>query len=105
MVKYKLKKKLTDRGFPTHDPHYHSAHEEASKAELKKFGKKSYNKLKKMDESFPVHELLGKNLKWGKYEVSKKVPPPLRQEVAFHEMTENKALKRLSKKKKSTSKR
>lgn len=100
-IKYELKDKLTTKGFPYQEPGYRTAHEEASKAEKKKFGKKSYNKLKKMDEEFPVGELIGKNLKSGKIEVSRKVPKPLRQEVAYHETVENKILlKKAAKKKK-----
>lgn len=97
--KYVVKSRLTDSGFPTHDRHYASAHAEASKAEKQKFPK-GYSHLKDMDRKVNKHELLGKNLKNGKIEVSSKVPPKYRREVAFHEITENKAIKRIERKRK-----
>lgn len=96
-VKYSLKDTLTDKGFPTNDPKYKTAHEEATKSEKKKFPRKDYDRLKKMDESIPNRELIGKNTRSGKIEVSKKVDPKLRKEVAFHEQAESKNLKRLKK--------
>jgi hypothetical protein len=92
--KYHVKNKLTDKGFPTHDKGYKSAHEEVTKKEKAKFPSKDYKKLKAMDESLPSHELIGKNTKRGEIEVSKKVPSKLRNEVAFHERVENKILRK-----------
>lgn len=96
---FKLAEKLTDKGFPTHPKKaYRTAHEEASKKEKMKFPRKDYDTLKKMDYNSPKGELLGKNTKKGKIEVSKKVPAKLRKEVAFHEKTENKILRSRKKK-------
>ena len=93
-TEFHIAKHLTDKGFPTHNKKYASAHEEASKAEKSKYSRSNYSNLKKMDETFPNHELLGKNTKSGKIEVSTKVPKKLRQEVAFHEKFENKILRK-----------
>lgn len=90
-MKYKVVKKLEDKGFPTHDKKYHSAHEEADKKEKKKFGK-DYESMKKVDSKLSKHELAGKNLKSGKLEVSSKVPKKYRKEVSYHEEMENKIL-------------
>ena len=87
--------KLTDKGFPTHSKKYPSAHEQADKAEKKKFPK-GYSKLEKLDKQVGRHELVGKNTKTGKIEVSSKVPKSLRKEVAFHEKVENKILRKKS---------
>lgn len=84
---------ITDKGFPTHSKGYASAHEQADKAEKKKYPK-GYPKLKKLDQEVGKHELIGKNSKSGKIEVSKKVPKSLRKEVAFHEEVENKILRK-----------
>lgn len=92
--KYHLKNKLTTKGFPTHEKGYKTAHEEATKKEKAKFPSKDYKKLKRMDESIPAKELIGKNTKSGRIEVSKKVPAKLRDEVAYHERTENKLLRK-----------
>ncbi len=91
---YQLLSKLLDKGFPTHSKDYKNAHRKANKAEEKKFGKKSFKALEKIDRKVGKHELVGKNLKSGKIEVSKKVPKKLRKEVAFHEETENKILRK-----------
>lgn len=88
---YHLKSKLTDSGYPTHSKKYKTAHEEASKDEKKDFPR-GYEKLKKMDYNAGKHELLGKHIKSGEIEVSKKVPPKLRKEVAFHEHDEKKRM-------------
>lgn len=88
------------KGFPTSSKKYKTAHAEATRAEKKKFPAKNYNKLKHLDYSVPKNELIGKNTKSGKIEISKKVPKKLRAEVAFHERVENKAIKRLIKKRK-----
>lgn len=97
-VKYKLVKSIKRSGFPTTSPKYHEAHSEASNAERAKYPK-GYQKLKKMDAETPNGQLLGKNTKSGSVYVSSKVPPKLRQEVAYHERMENKAIKRLTNKK------
>lgn len=89
-----IKEKLTDEGFPTHSPRYKSAHRDANRAEKKKFGKKAFKELEKIDRKLSKHELAGKNLKSGKIEVSKKVPKKFRKEVVFHEEVENKILRK-----------
>lgn len=96
---YHLAKKLTDSGFPTHDPNYHSAHRKADELEKAEFGKKPYNEMKKIDRKLPANELAGKNLKSGKLEVSKKIPAKYREEVAFHEKVENTILRNKLRKK------
>jgi hypothetical protein len=95
---FKLVEKLSDKGFPKSSKKYPTAHEEASKKEKMKFPRKDYDTLKKMDYNTPRGELLGKNTKKGKIEVSKKVPAKLRKEVAFHEKAENKILRSKRKK-------
>ena len=91
---FSLKNKISDKGFPTHSPKYAEAHRKANKAEEKKFGKKSFKELEKIDRKVSKHELVGKNSKTGKLEVSKKVPPKYRGEVAYHEKKENGFLKK-----------
>jgi hypothetical protein len=86
--------KLTDKGFPLNTRGYKEAHREANKAEKKKFGKKAFNEMKKVDSKLHSHELAGKNSKTGKIEVSKKVPSKYRKEVAYHEEVENKILRK-----------
>lgn len=90
----KLVSSLSDKGFPKNDSRYPSAHEKADKAEKKRFGAKSYNELKKIDEKLQPHELAGKNLKSGKIEVSKKIPSKYRKEIAYHEKIENRNLRK-----------
>jgi hypothetical protein len=92
--KYKVVHKIPDRGFPVSSKRYKSDHEQADKAEKKKFGAKSYDKMKKVDAGLHKHELAGKNSKTGKIEVSEKVPPKYRKEVAYHEKVENKKLRK-----------
>lgn len=86
---YKVVQKLNDKKFPTHSKHYPTAHEEADKIEKKMFGSKQYNSLKDIASELHKHELMGKNKKNGKIEISQKVPKKYRQEVAFHEKVEN----------------
>jgi hypothetical protein len=95
-----LKSKLTDKGFPEHPNKkaYLSAHEQADKAEKKKFGEKNYVAMQKVDSKLPRNELSGKNTRSGKIEVSRKVPPKYRSEVAYHEKVENKILRKKGKK-------
>ena len=102
MKKYVLKPRIDDNGFPTHNPHYQFAHQKAEKLEKAKFPK-GYEQLKKLDAKLPKHELIGKNLKSGKIEVSKKVPKKLRKEVAFHEWKESQFIKQAEKKSKKKS--
>lgn len=91
---YHLKTRLKDKGFPTHEKAYQSAHRVANRDEKKAFGKKAFNALEKISSKLPKHELEGKNTKSGMIEVSKKVPPKYRKEVAFHEKVENKILRK-----------
>ena len=92
-MKYKVVKKLKEKGFPTSSKHYPEAHEEADKKEKKKFGK-GYKSMKKVDDKLDKGELAGKNFKSGKLEVSSKVPKKYRKEVAYHEEVENKILRK-----------
>lgn len=89
--------KLSDHGYPTHSRNYKSAHEEASKAEKKKFPK-GYATLKKDERHLGKHELMGKNTNTGKIEVEKKFKKHAK-EIEYHERMEHKNLKRLSKRK------
>lgn len=101
MKKIKIIKKLTDKGFPTHDHNYHKAHRIANKVE-KKDDPKEYNLLKKKENKLGKHELMGKNLKSGRIEVEKKFSKPkrLKNNIIIHEKTENKILTALSRKNK-----
>jgi len=85
---------INEKGFPTKARGYAYAHATADRAEKKKFPK-GYEQLKKMDiTAGKKHELIGKNTKSGNIEVSENVPKKLRDEVAFHEKTENKILRK-----------
>ncbi len=92
-IKYKVVKKLSDKGFPTHSKRYPHAHEDADKAE-KKANPKAYKQVNKLERKIGKHELLGKNTKSGKIEVSKKVPKKDRANVALHEYRENKMIRK-----------
>lgn len=85
---------LDDSGFPTHSKNYPRAHRLANKAEKKAFGSKAFKEMEKIDAKLKKGELSGKNTKSGKLFVSSKVPKKFREEVAFHEMVENKSLRR-----------
>jgi hypothetical protein len=90
--------KLSDHGYPYHDKNYKTAHEEASKAEKKKFPK-GYRCLKKMEQYLSKNELMGTNKKSGKIEVEKKYKK-YAKEIGYHEQEEHKNLERLDKKSK-----
>ena len=98
---YEIKRKLSDKGFPTHDRNYKSAHEKANKKEKEKYGEKNYKALGKYVSKAAKHELLGKNTQKGKIEVSSKVPKKYRDEVAYHEQVESKNLRSASRGKKT----
>lgn len=100
MPKYKVIKELKSNGWPTANKKYHEAHKIANKVEEKDYGKKAFKYMEKVDDKLKRGELAGKNTRTGKIEVSKKVPKAYRAEVAQHESTEYKALKRLTKGKK-----
>lgn len=91
---FQIKSQLTDSGFPTHSSRYKQAHRKANEAEEKKYGKKNFKELEKIDNKIGAHRLAGKNLESGKIEVSKKVPEKFRKEVAYHEKIESKNLKK-----------
>jgi hypothetical protein len=93
---FKLVKKLNDKGFPEHPSKakYEKAHRIANRKEKEKYGAKSFGELNKLDRGLGKHELSGKNTKSGKIEVSEKVKPKLRREVAYHEQVENRALRK-----------
>ena len=86
--KYKVIKELRAKGWPTADKDYKKAHEKANKDEKKKFGKKAFDYMEKVDAKLKRGELAGKNTKTGKIEVSSKVPKRYRAEVAEHERAE-----------------
>ena len=93
-ARYELKPKIKDKGFPTDQgKSYRSAHEQADIKEKAAYSN-GYAAMKKIDAELPKGELAGKNTKSGKIEVSAKVPRSLRREVAFHEKTENKILRK-----------
>lgn len=91
-IHYHVVNKLTDNGFPVHTKQYKTAHAEASRDEKSRFPK-GYEKLKHMQ--LGKHELIGKNTQSGKILIEKKVAKSLRDEVAFHELDENKRIKKL----------
>jgi hypothetical protein len=95
-MRIKIVKKLSDKGYPTDNKHYPSAHEEASKVEKLKFSK-GYMRLKKIERHFPKDELLAKNTKKGKIEIERKFSK-YKKELSFHERTEHKNLTRMNKK-------
>ena len=88
---FQLKDRIEDKGFPRNQKGYEKAHEKADKVEKREFPK-GYEKMKKVDANWPKNQLAGTNKKNGEIEVSKKVPPKLRKEVATHERVESKAL-------------
>lgn len=92
----KIVKKIVKKGFPTTSKHYIEAHAEADNAERRKYPK-AYKDMKKVDSKLSKNELSGKNTKSGKIIISSKVPKKDRKDVALHERTESKAIKRLSK--------
>lgn len=96
-VKTKIVKKITDKGFPYHAANYREAHEEASTKEKKKYPK-GYSTLKKKMKDLGDHEMMATNKRSGKVEVEKKFKK-YKSELAYHEKEENKAIKRLKKKK------
>jgi len=97
--KYKLVDKIEKRGFPTSSPLYRKAHAAANKAEKKSYPK-GFKKMEKVDNKLPKHQLAGTNKRSGKIEVSKKVPPKYRKEVALHEKVESKTFRKLMSKSK-----
>jgi hypothetical protein len=93
-IKYKLEKKVPRKGFPTSNKEYHEAHSEADAREKKKYPK-GYKTVAKNDKKTPYTELLGTNTPSGKIIVSARVPKANREEIAYHEQVESKAIKRL----------
>jgi len=91
---YNLVSDLRDNGYPVHEGKYNSAHRKANAAEKAVFGEAKFRAMNKVDAGLKKHELAGKNLKTGKIEVSKKVPPKFREEVALHEAVESKQLRK-----------
>jgi hypothetical protein len=96
-MKSKIVNKIRDKGFPYHSKEYHSAHEEASKAEKKKYPN-GYKKLEKLEKHLSKNELMATNKKSGKIEVEKKYKK-YRHELEYHEKEEHKNIKRIAKKK------
>lgn len=89
--------KLSDHGYPTHSRYYKSSHEEASKAEKKKYPK-GYEILKKEERHLGKHELMGTNKRSGKIEIERKYKNHAK-EIEYHESQESKNIKRLERKK------
>jgi hypothetical protein len=94
MSKYKVVPKITKKGYPTSSSHYPTAHEKADKVEKAAYPK-GYKQMQKVDDKLGKRELAGTHTKSGKIEVSKKVPPKDRNEVALHEFVEWKEDKKL----------
>lgn len=92
----KIVKKLSDKGYPTHNKHYPSAHEEADKIE-KSTHPKGYKRLKSREKYLNKHELMAKNLKNGNIKIEKKFIKN-KKELVLHENIEHKNLKRMNKK-------
>jgi dephospho-CoA kinase len=92
----KLVKKLTNKGFPTHNKNYEYSHKKADKIEKKAYPK-GYEALKKEERHLGKKELMGKNTKSGKIEVENKFAKH-KKEIALHERIEHKEIKKLSKK-------
>ena len=90
---FRVVEKIRDKGFPTSAKGYATAHEKADKVEKSTYPK-GYQEMKKVDRALPKGQLAGKNTKSGKIEVSKKVPPKLRKEVALHEKVESHNLRK-----------
>lgn len=90
-IKFKVVDHIVQGGFPTSSPHYQSAHRQADKAEKAAYPR-GYQAMKHIDMGLPKGELAGKNTRSGKIEVSSRVPPRYRAEVALHEKVESKAL-------------
>ena len=96
-MKSKFIAKISDKGYPTHSKYYPTSHEEASKAEKKKFPK-GYQELKKKERHLGKDELMGTNKRSGKVEVEKKFKK-YAKEIEYHEHEESKNIKRLERKK------
>lgn len=92
----KIVKKLSDKGYPTHDKHYPSAHEEADKVEKSTYPK-GYKRLKSREKHLNKHELMAKNLKNGNIKIERKFAKD-KKELSFHERTEHKNIIRMNKK-------
>lgn len=95
-IKYELVKRITKREGAATDIHYKEAHEYADKLEKAKYSD-GYERLRKL-ETVLTKDWFGDNFPDGRIIVSKVVPEALREEVAFHEHTENLKLKELHKK-------
>jgi len=92
---FKVVSKLNPSGFPLNQKGYAAAHEQANKAEEAKFGRRRFEALEpEVKKAGRQHTLIGKNLSSGIIEVAKEVPPKFRNEVAYHEETENHILRR-----------
>jgi hypothetical protein len=93
MSKIKMVNKIKETGFPTSSKNYLSAHEQANKAEKKKFPK-GYEVLKKeVRKVAKKHDPLATNTKTGEIKVEKKYKK-YKNELTFHEKTENKILRK-----------
>lgn len=100
MAKAKIVKKIVDKGkdgYPTKQPEYQQAHNEANKKEKAKFPS-GYKHLQKVEKSLDKNELMGTNTKSGTIKVEQKFKK-YKPEIAYHEEVEHKALNRLKKQK------
>ena len=97
--RYEVEKtiKANSKKFPLSSKEYSTAHRAANKAEKSKYPK-GFRELTRLEHHLGKGELLGKSTKSGKIEVSSKVPKKNRNEVALHEIVENKKIKQLCKK-------
>lgn len=93
MAKVKIVKKLYEKGYPTSSKYYRSAHEEADKAEKKKFSK-GYKKIEKTH--FKRGELAATHDKKGNIKVEKRFEK-FKNELVFHERRELKNDNRMRK--------
>jgi hypothetical protein len=86
-LKYSTVDKILWEKYPMGSRRYHDAHRDANREEKKEYPK-GYQQMKKVDDELPDDEYSGTHNRKGKIEVSKKVPPKDREEVALHEFVE-----------------
>jgi hypothetical protein len=86
---YEVVKKIkaNNKTFPLSSNRYKTAHLAANEEEKKRYPE-GFKKLTRLEHAIKKNELIGHSNKSGKIEVSQKVPPKYRDEVAFHEKIE-----------------
>lgn len=85
----KIVKKIIRKPSPYKNKLVRESHVKANELEKKRYPK-GYEKLKRSERKLNSNEFLGEHTSRGKVEISKKVPKPLRREVAYHERVEYK---------------